>query len=148
MSDERSPAALQDVGARETEAAVAHPSQTEADLERLRALLEESDVEGARRFVKELAARWPNEERVQHYARVLAPPRTQVIYGKRGRRMDKEFAWLREYGHQYRGQWVALYEDRLVAADPDLQVVRATVQRTPGVRGALIHRIPERGEAC
>jgi hypothetical protein len=28
-------------------------------------------VEGARRFVKELAERWPESEQVQHYLRVL-----------------------------------------------------------------------------
>jgi hypothetical protein len=146
MKDERSAAALQDAVERKPEAAVAPHAGVETDLQELRQMLEDSDVEGARRFVKELAVRWPEDECVQHYARVLAPPRTQVVHGKPGRRMEKEFAWLREHAHHYRGQWVALYEDRLVAVDPDLQVVLATVRRIPGVEGALIHRISQPGE--
>ena len=40
----------------------------------LRALLEEDDVEGARRFIRELESRWPHSDRVRHLARTLAPP--------------------------------------------------------------------------
>jgi hypothetical protein len=57
--------------------------------------------------------------------------------------MDKEFAWIREHDREYPGQWVAIYEDRLIAADLDLSVVLATVDRTPGAKGALLHRCPK-----
>src|SRR5438876_4424781 len=49
-----------------------------ARLEQLRALLEEDDVEGARRFIRELESRWPHSDRVRHLARTLAPPTVRL----------------------------------------------------------------------
>jgi hypothetical protein len=112
------------------------------DLLRLRGFLESSDVEGARAFVKELAQRWPESERVRHYARVLAPPVVTLRPDKRIRRLDKEYAWLRQHAREYPGCWLAIFEDRLIAADPDLANVLATVRQTPGAEEALIHLQP------
>jgi hypothetical protein len=101
------------------------------DLLRLRGFLEESDIEGARAFVKELEQRWPDSEMVRHFVRVLAPPEVRVLPGVRIRRLDRENAWLREHAREYPGCWLAIRGDRLVAADPDLGGGLATVRQAP-----------------
>src|SRR5207253_1001447 len=63
---------------RETDAVAGQETgaSEEEDVARLRRLVEESDVEGARAFVKVLQAKWPESNQVAHWAQVLAPPRT------------------------------------------------------------------------
>jgi hypothetical protein len=111
-------------------------------LRHLRDLLEWNQVEEARRFVKELEARWPDAERVRHYAHVLAPPTSRSRPDVSARSREQEWNWLKEHGHEYPGCWLAIYGDRLIAADPDLQVVMAKTRETLGEEGALIHQQP------
>jgi hypothetical protein len=115
----------------------------EEDLLRLRAHLEESDIEGARAFVLELQQRWPDSDRVQHFVRVLAPPVVTARPDTRIRRLDSEYAWLREHAREYPGCWLAVLADRLVAVDRDLKIVLAAVRRAPDTAEALIHFQPE-----
>jgi hypothetical protein len=119
-------------------------SELGASLERIRSLLEESDVEGARALARELEQRWPDDERVRYWARVLAPPVARVLRGVRIRRLDRENAWLREHAREYPGCWLAVFGDGLVAADPDLEVVLSKVGQTPGAQTALLHYEPPR----
>ena len=144
MSEERGTTLLTEVEERPVVGQAEMPTNEEADLRILRALLEESDVEGARRFIEELAQRWPESAEVQHFARVLAPPRTRVTWEKPLRRMDLEYAWLKEHAREYAGQWVALLGDRLIAADADLAAVLRTVRQTPEAAEALLHHCPKR----
>src|SRR5262245_31299314 len=97
------------------------PAEAEHDatLKHLGALIGEGAVEEARALVKELEARWPDSPRVQHFARVLAPPVVRVRPGS-GRSRDREFAWLREHAHEYPDCWLALLGDQLIAADPSV----------------------------
>ncbi len=55
---------------------------------------------------------------------------------------DAAMNWLREHAHEYRGQWVALAGDRLVAHGPDRAEVRAA-QHAAGWENSqvLLHRI-------
>ena len=103
-----------------------------------------SRVTEARTAVEELKARWPESERVQYWARVLAPPEVVPTTGPdpRSRPRDLERAWLREHGREHPGCWLAVYEDRLIAADPDLAVVYSEVRRALGAEGALLHWQP------
>jgi hypothetical protein len=112
------------------------------DLRHLRDLLEEGHVEEARHFVNELAIRWPDAERVRHYAHVLAPPVARVRSDIKPRSFTREWEWLKENGHEYPGCWLAIYEDRLVAADPDRQVVVAKAREELGQEGALLYHQP------
>lgn len=118
----------------------------EAALDRLKDLVEGSRVSEARAFVGMLEARWPDSPRVQHWARVLAPPR--VIPGPdiKGRSLRREHDWLRDHANEYPGQWVSVYEDRLVASGPDLQEVVARTREAIGQKSALLSLVPERSE--
>jgi hypothetical protein len=103
-------------------------------------------VEEARATVKDLIARWPESERVQYWARVLAPPTSCSMPepDSRSRPLDRERAWLREHAREYPGCWLALYEDRLIAADPDLEVVLTLANQTPDGQRALLYQQPDR----
>jgi hypothetical protein len=112
------------------------------DLARLRELLEKGSVEEARRLVNALERQWPDAERVRHFVQVLAPPVASVRPDLRWRPLDRERAWLREHAASYPGRWLAVLEDRLIAADPSLRVVLTIVRQTPGGEGALLHFQP------
>jgi hypothetical protein len=115
-------------------------------LTQLRDEVSRGRVEEARATVKDLMARWPESERVQYWARVLAPPTSCSMPEPsfRSRPLDRERAWLREHAREYPGCWLALYEDRLIAADPDLEVVLSLANQTPEGQRALLYQQPGR----
>ena len=109
------------------------------DLQHLRGVLDAEDVEGARRLVKELETRWPDSERIRHYAHVLAPPKVRMRGDIQVRPPTKEWEWLRQHAHEYPGFWLAVLGDQLVAADPDGSVVRTKAREAPGQERPLIY---------
>jgi hypothetical protein len=112
-------------------------------LARLIGMLSESDVEGARAYVKELVREWPEAERVQHYARVLVRPRILGSRPASGKSFTvAEKAWLKAHAHEYPGCWIALDDDRMIAADPELAVVRKAAH-AEGIQDALYHFTPD-----
>jgi hypothetical protein len=113
-----------------------------ADLKRLRTMLDDGRIEAARAFVKELQQRWPESERVQHYAHVLAPPVFRSRPDIPARSREREWKWLEEHGHDYPGCWLAVFEDRLIAADPDLQVVLTRTRAALGEESAFVFHQP------
>jgi hypothetical protein len=142
MAAERATAAVQEIACPETGAVTTDQERLAADLKCLLDMLEHGRVEAARAFVKELEQRWPDAERVRHYAHVLAPP----VYRSRpdipARSREREWKWLEEHGHEYPGCWVAVFEDRLIAADPDLQVVLARTHEAIGEESAYVFHQP------
>ena len=130
----------------------ADSEQLAADLQHQRDLLEADRVTEARRFVKELEQRWPEAERVQHYALVLAPPKVRMRPDLPARSSEQEIQWLQEHAREYPGCWLAVYEDRLIAAGPDRRVVVDQAEQALGeetyllslsARGALPRSEPE-----
>jgi hypothetical protein len=121
---------------------------TEAELhrrlEQLRDDVSNGRVKEARAAVKELETRWPESKRVQYWARVLAPPVVVPTTGPdpRSRPRDRERAWLKEHAREYPGCWLAVFEGRLVAADPDLEVVFRETRRELGEEGAVLYWQP------
>ena len=58
------------------------------------------------------------------------------LYGETGAQFH---AWLRAHHKEYPGCWIAVHEDRLIAADPDLRRVHRAVRATLGDQGAVIY---------
>jgi hypothetical protein len=136
-------AAVQEIEKPQTPASPGDQAGLADDLQHLRDLLEKGDVEGARAWVRGLEKRWPESERVRHYAHVLAPPKARVRSDVKGRPLDREWEWLRQHGHEYPGCWLAVFEDQLVAADPDYHLVVAQTREKMGDESALIVRQPD-----
>jgi hypothetical protein len=101
-------------------------------------------IEKARAAIQDLAALWPDSARVQYWARVLAPPTAAAAPGPdpRSGPLEHERAWLKEHAREYPGCWLAVYEDRLIAADPDLEVVLAAAGQCPEGEHALLYQEP------
>jgi len=116
------------------------------DIRQLRDLLDAGDVEGARSLVAELEIRWPEPERVRHYAHVLVPPTVRMRGDIKARPLNKEWEWLRQHAHEYPGCWLAVLHDQLVVADPDGMVVRAKAREVRGDERPLIYYQPDLAE--
>jgi hypothetical protein len=104
-------------------------------------MMNSGDIEGARQYVKQLVRKWPDAERVQHYSRVLEPPRVIAVGPSTGYSLEHEKPWLKAHAHKYPGCWLALDGPRLIAADPDIQVVRKAAQQD-GANDPLFHFQP------
>lgn len=109
------------------------------DLLLLRGYLEREDVEGARRFVGELEQRWPESERVRHYAKVLAPPVVRVVPGGPSRSLKRELKWLQEHPNDYPGRWIAVRGDSVIAVGSDPGEVLEKVRQLPGCKDVLLN---------
>jgi hypothetical protein len=118
------------------------PTLDEA-IEHLVALVNTSRVNEARVYVKELVKNWPESERVQHWDRVLEPPRILGWKPAAGGDISGEKAWLKAHAHEYPGCWIALLGDRMIAVDEDLDKVRAAA-RADGAVDPLFHFSPAR----
>lgn len=117
-------------------------ADVDADLQRLKELLESNDVEGARTLVKELAARWPESKVVAHFARVLQKPVARVVHGERSRSTVREQEWLKSHAREYPGCWLAVSTDGLVAADPDGRKVFEVARETVGLDKVVLFYQP------
>jgi hypothetical protein len=104
----------------------------------VRGLLNAECIRSAQEMAAEGLSRYPDNLDLQRLARLLAPPKIvdSPLQGYREPDRFREFTWLREHRHEYRGKWVAVLDDRLIAvadALPDLleQVKQARLTEHP-----------------
>jgi hypothetical protein len=111
--------------------------EVEAALAPLRGLLERGDDEDARQLIGQLPEQWPDSQRLQHLARVLAPPVVRLRPDLKPVNRVRERAWLRDHAHEYPGCWIAVLGDQLVAADRELKVVVVRMKEEPKPEKAI-----------
>lgn len=120
-------------------AVVAH-NQDEPFVQRIQALLELADLRGARKLLQEARERGSLEPELEKLEKLLAPPTYELIPADNRDRSD-EIQWLKEHANEYRGQWVAVLENQLLAHSPVLRdLMRRLDEVAPGVP-ALLHFI-------
>jgi hypothetical protein len=109
---------------------------------RIRALVEEGRVREARALVKEAVINNPSEPGVQGWSEVLAPAKIRNAPPEAGMDFDRsaELRWLEQHWKEYRGQWVALLHNELLAHGSLDQVTAELEAKPPKVR-PLLHRI-------
>jgi len=71
---------------------------------------------------------------------ILAPP-TITRTDERDEDRGPEYEWFREQGHRYRGHWVAVDRDRLVASARTLRELRQALRKLAPTRAPLLRRI-------
>lgn len=97
---------------------------------RIADLFEKERVPGARRLIDEALRIHPDDPGLLAWRKALAPPKVW-IGGARDRDRTPEFRWLDAHGRQYRGEWVAVLGDRLVAHAVDLEDLDAQLNTLP-----------------
>ena len=133
---------LYTTGMTTTSAAPAAQKPFSADelVELVRTLLANGEAGAARRAAAEGVSRFPDHPWLKKTDRVINP---KGIVSQRADAPDRtrEFAWLREHSGKYRGCWVALLEDRLLASGPELAAVLGEIRSRGLESKALVHHV-------
>jgi hypothetical protein len=118
---------------------IARTDESELYVPRIQGLLEAADLRGARKLLAEALAHGSSESGLKSLERLLAPPRQELRPASDFDR-SAEIRWLDEHATEYRGQWVALLGNELLAHGT-LDEVTAELKATPPRARALLHRI-------
>ncbi len=96
---------------------------TRSYAERIRELVEQDRVGAARKLVAEALENGEHDEDLLQWQRVLAPARFLGLSNELDPDRTPEMRWVAAHREEYRGQWVAVAGDRLVAHSEDIQEV-------------------------
>jgi hypothetical protein len=127
---------------------VGHPRHdapaTEADVQpfalALKTLLESEQLTPARRMLDAAPAHILTDPLVARMRALLAPPVVKRVE-RRDSDRSQEYRWLRTEAPNYRGRWVALDGERVVASAESLSELREALKTLPLPRAPLLHRI-------
>jgi hypothetical protein len=117
------------------------PPDLERSLRRVVELIEAERVPEARALVPRVVERWPESRQARHLFSVLQPPRV-LSHPDDPVCPEREQRWLQRHARDYPGCWLAVYNDRLIAADPDIEKVRAAACMEVGLDRAYLHFEP------
>lgn len=106
----------------------------------LRSLLERDRLGAAREMLNATPSDILSDPLVARLRSILAPPGVKRV-GKRDLDRSSEYQWLRAQGHQYRGRWVALDGDSLIASAGSLRELQAQLRARALARPPLLHRV-------
>lgn len=109
--------------------------------EKIRAYVEADCVGGARALLAEALEKGDHGEDLSYWQKVLAPAEILGTSPELDPDRTPELEWLAAHGREYRGQWVALAEDRLLAHSQVLDEVLSAVKTTKPSRRPLLHYI-------
>ncbi|MBN2366248.1 MAG: hypothetical protein JXL67_08765 [Calditrichaeota bacterium] len=112
-------------------------------LEEIKRNIREDKIELARKNVAGALKDFPNSERINRIYKVLQPPKVLSTKLPARKSSEKEIKWLRENGSKYAGNWVALYDENLLACDPKLKIVLREAKKRYPLKDVLVHFIPK-----
>lgn len=122
--------------------ALRKPSEeTRPYAERIRDLVEQDYVGGARKLLAEALEKGDHGEDLSGWQRVLAPAKILKVGGPRDIDRTPDFDWLKQHWEDYRGQWVALLGGKLLAHSKSLKDVLAALKKDETPHPALLHHI-------
>ena len=84
---------------------------------------------------------FPNHERIQQAAQVLAPPIGREVSTPYAQNLSASQVWLREHAPEYRGRWVAVREGELVATAESLQELTTMMGEDEDPTNTLISKV-------
>jgi Family of unknown function (DUF5678) len=116
--------------------------ESELYVPRIQALVNEERIREARALAKEALLHDPSEPGLKQWSEVLAPARPRTAPRSEGMDFDRsaEIRWLEAHVDEFRGQWVAVLGDELLAHGT-LDEVTAELKAKPPRARALLHRI-------
>ncbi len=114
-------------------------SQPSVFLENAKRLLNSQRIQDARDTLQRGAELHPNDKKIAHLLRAISPGRVTMVEGTAPDR-SREAAWIRRHGDKYRGQWVAVNGDDLVATATSLNTLLEKLKRRNGKGNSpLVH---------
>jgi hypothetical protein len=102
--------------------------ETRSYTERIRDLIEQDCVGAARKLVAEAIEQGDQDEELLKWQSVLGPAKFLRFTDELEPDRTPEYEWLAMHRKDYRGQWVALAEDRLLAHSSDIGEVDSAVK--------------------
>jgi hypothetical protein len=117
---------------------------TRSYTERIRELVEQDYVGGARKLLAEALENGVQDEELLKWKRVLSPAVSRAVPRDEkdlGSDPMLDVSWIRQNWKDYRGQWVALLEGKLLAHSPSLDEVSSHLERNPPGRRYLLHYV-------
>ena len=103
-------------------------SQPFVFLEQAKSLLNEQRIRDACITLQRGIDLHPNDKKIAHLLRAISPGQVTKIKGTAPNR-SREVAWIRRHGNKYRGQWVAINGDDLLATATSLNTLLEEIQR-------------------
>lgn len=94
--------------------------------------LEAGALLAARRIAFEGLSMYRDNQAIQEYARVLAPPNVTRIDVPPDTDQGVNLAWLKDHAHDYRGRWVAIRGGRLLDVADSYKELVAKIGETRG----------------
>jgi len=111
---------------------------------RIRELVESDRVTGARKLILEALEKFPDHPALIPWQKALSRAKLVRFGGPLDRDRTPEYRWLETEGPQYRGEWVAVLGDQLVAHSQDARRFRAMLDKAHPDFPPLVVWIPDR----
>jgi hypothetical protein len=109
-------------------------------LERAKNFLSDGCIIDARQVLQEALLRWPKDQGLLRLQRVISPGRV-VAKEKQYKDRRSEISWIAENRQTYKGKWVALMGDQLIAMADDLKTLLDDLRERQLEEAPLIHRL-------
>lgn len=108
------------------------PQETpESYAARIQELINTDRVRGARKLMDEAWKAFPDHPALIPWKKALSPGQVVKVGGPLDKDRTPEYNWLNLHGSKYRGEWVAVLDDQLVAHSADTQEMRAKLDAAP-----------------
>lgn len=106
----------------------------------VRRLIESEQLTAARQLLNAAPGYILSDPLVVKLRSILAPPVVKRV-DKRDVDRSQEYEWLKTEGQKYRGRWVALEGNSLLASAPTLRDLRETLKTIALANPPLLHRV-------
>jgi hypothetical protein len=108
-------------------------------VDRIREHVERDEVAAARRLVAEALREGSTEPGLAHWAEVLAPAKVLGSHPATGSDLEAEIRCLNEHAGDYKGQWVAVLGEKLLAHAETLDELRKQITQLALPTRPLVH---------
>jgi len=85
---------------------------------------------------------FPDHEPLRRAARVFEPPTTRMSRNSAPPKGTKEsHNWMRDHAHEYRGQWIAVNQGRLLGAARTLDELRPLIDQAESPSSTIVTKV-------
>jgi hypothetical protein len=97
----------------------------------------------ARDYLPEVRGRHGDVPELAYWIGIMCPPTGRIVKSDRPTRdLLRDFEWIKANAHAYYGEWLAIYEDSLLAHGPDMEIVRAEGrEKSPSPDFLMFHAV-------